>query len=240
MVSAKPSSDSISGAPSYEAISHDGHDRTRIISDDQAEAIIDMIVDENTETNWERVLHLATHRPADFGYSRWEPMPEWYLRRKEGNKMIGRRNWKGTLFHFVVAQRPPLEVVRQILDAGTYPGYFLTSKVGGRDFRFPDHAGGCSMKNCPLALAIRAGASLEVVESLVDVTGKEDCNKLGDIVLNLSIPLHSDGIPLPMLKSILTKYPLCALAFKKGGYSGVGDSLLSVVAFQGNLVAPVL
>ena len=222
-------SDSIAGA-SY------GHAcRTCIISDAEAASIIDMIVDENTETNWDQVLHLATHRPADFGYSRWEPKPEWYLQRRKGNT-LGRSAWKGTLFHFVVAQRPPLKVVRQILDAGTYPGYFLTSKVSGRDFRFPDRMGGCSMKNCPLALAIRAGASLEVVEYLIDVTGKEDCTKLGDIILDLSISTKFDGIPIQILRSILQRYPLCALSFKEGGYSGVGDSMLSVAAFQCNLV----
>ena len=207
------------------------------ISDDEAASIIEMIVDENTETNWDQVLHLATHRPADFGYSRWEPKPEWYLQRKKGNKSIGKNTWKGTLFHFVVAQRPPINVVRQILDAGTYPGYFLTSKVSGRDFRFPDHMGGCSMKKCPLALAIRAGASLEVVEFLVDVTGKEDCMKLGDIVLDHSISTEPDKTPIQILRTILQKYPQCAHAFKEGGYSGVGDSMLSAAAFQCNLVA---
>ena len=93
------------------------------------------------------------------------------------------------------------------------------------------------MKKCPLALAIRAGASLEVVEFLVDVTGKEDCTKLGDIVLDHSISTEPDNTPIQILRTILQKYPQCAHAFKEGGYSGVGDSMLSAAAFQCNLVA---
>ena len=116
MHASSASSDSLYGASTREETSDDDHAckaHPCIISDDEAASIIEMIVDENTETNWDQVIHLATHRPADFGYSRWEPKPEWYLQRKKGNKLIGKNTWKGTLFHFVVAQRPPINVVRR-------------------------------------------------------------------------------------------------------------------------------
>ena len=210
-------------------------DRCRMISDDDAEEIIDAIVDPQhilTEEDWEKVMYLAIHRPTDFGSS---AKPTWYLRRYDENK-IGPDFWYGTLFHFVVVQNPPLDVVKQILtseNAGTYPQKYLTKRVDTAHrldvFRFPFRNGDTtyvnphiqspdrrnvvstiaevSMSSCPLALAIWTGASLDVVKYLADVTGKIDVDKMGQQLLS-----SVRSLSLPTLKAILERHPDCVRA----------------------------
>ena len=224
-------------------------DRCRMISDDDAEEIIDAIVDPQhilTEEDWEKVMYLAIHRPTDFGSS---AKPTWYLRRYDENK-IGPDFWYGTLFHFVVVQNPPLDVVKQILtseNAGTYPQKYLTKRVDTAHrldvFRFPFRNGDAeyvnprtqysfrhntiSMSNCPLVLAIFTGASLDVVKYLADVTAKIDVDKMGQQLLS------SVRVSLPTLKAILEQHPDCARAKVKDSLKEE-QSFLTYSAWPGN------